>query len=96
MPSPRVLDASINNIERLPPALPTSLQRVVLSNNRLASLAGLEQLRNLKVRPALRCGRLAHSVRCRHVYGSHRCARAGLRAAHPCSFFTCPHAGAGA
>ena len=50
VPSPRVLDASLNRLERLPPSLPTSLQRLVLSSNRLSSLDGLEQLRNLKVR----------------------------------------------
>lgn len=49
MPSPRVLDASLNRLERLPPSLPPSLQRLVLSSNRLTSLAGMEQLRNLKV-----------------------------------------------
>lgn len=49
VPSPRVLDASLNRIERLPPSLPTSLQRLVLSSNRLSSLDGLEQLCNLKV-----------------------------------------------
>ncbi len=49
VPSPRVLDASLNQIERLPQSLPVSLQRLVLSSNRLSSLAGLEQLRNLKV-----------------------------------------------
>lgn len=49
VPSPRVLDASLNRLERLPPSLPPSLQRLVLSSNRLTSLAGMEQLRNLKV-----------------------------------------------
>lgn len=54
VPSPRVLDASDNRLERVPPLAP-SLQRLVLSNNRLASMAGLEALRNLKVR-AHACG----------------------------------------
>lgn len=49
MPSPRVLDASDNRLEALPLLAP-SLQRLVLSNNRLASMAGLEALRSLKVR----------------------------------------------
>lgn len=56
MPSPRVLDASLNRLERLPPSLPPSLQRLVLSSNRLTSLAGMEQLRNLKVRRKGACG----------------------------------------
>ncbi|KAL4428053.1 hypothetical protein ABPG75_002142 [Micractinium tetrahymenae] len=48
VPSPRVLDASDNRLERVPPLAP-SLQRLVLSNNRLAGMAGMEALRNLKV-----------------------------------------------
>lgn len=49
MASPRVLDAADNRLEALPPGLPPSLQRLVLANNRIASLAGLEALGNLKV-----------------------------------------------
>ncbi len=49
VPSPRVLDASDNRLEAVPPLAP-SLQRLVLSNNRLASVAGLEALSSLKVR----------------------------------------------
>lgn len=48
--SPRVLDATDNHIERLPPSLPSSLQRLVLQNNRIAdgSLASLAGLQNIK------------------------------------------------
>lgn len=49
VPAARVLDASDNRLERLPPDLPTTLQRLVLSNNRLTSLEGVQQLTNLKV-----------------------------------------------
>lgn len=52
VPSPRVLDAAENKLERLPLAsLQPTLQRLVLSCNRISGLEGLEVLRNLKVRP---------------------------------------------
>lgn len=48
--SPRVLDASDNHVDRLPPSLPPSLQRLVLANNRIdnSSLGVLPALQNLK------------------------------------------------
>lgn len=48
--SPRVLDAADNRLERLPPGLSPTLQRLVLSNNCISSLEGLQALTNLKVR----------------------------------------------
>jgi hypothetical protein len=57
VPSPRVLDASDNALTRLPPQLPNTLNRLVLSNNRLTSLAFLQQLANLKVWAGRKSGR---------------------------------------
>lgn len=48
VPSPRVLDASDNKLAVLP-AMPSSLVRLVLANNRLGSLEGMQQLHSLKV-----------------------------------------------
>ena len=56
VPSPRVLDASDNALTRLPPQLPTTLNRLVLSNNRLTSLAFLQQLTSLRVSARLAVG----------------------------------------
>ncbi|PSC75573.1 plant intracellular Ras-group-related LRR 7-like [Micractinium conductrix] len=47
--SARVLDASDNKLAALPPDLPPSLQRLVLSNNQLSDLAPLRHLTNLRV-----------------------------------------------
>ena len=76
MPSPRVLDASLNRIERLPPSLPTSLQRLVLSSNRLSSLDGLEQLCNLKVRTGAEGCLLRLAVMCWQPSNGNACAGA--------------------
>ena len=46
-----MLDASDNKLAALPPDLPPSLQRLVLSNNQLSDLAPLRHLTNLRVRP---------------------------------------------
>ena len=64
VPSPRVLDASDNALTRLPPQLPSTLNRLVLSNNRLASLAFLQHLPNLKVRCVRQCGMLPSAHAC--------------------------------
>lgn len=55
MAGARVLDASNNHLERLPPGLPPSLQRVVLSCNRISDLEPLRHLTNLKVRRSSFC-----------------------------------------
>ncbi|KAI3428771.1 hypothetical protein D9Q98_007592 [Chlorella vulgaris] len=48
VPSPRVLDATDNHIERLPATLPTTLQRLVLSNNSITDVASVAMLQGIK------------------------------------------------